>query len=272
MQILAFCKACVQVYYGVNFLLCVRVAYDRGALFRLLYLSSSILCRESVSDKRGNMKSTELFWNQIALYHESTFSFELFMTSVGVVLTVMLYWKPSSLYNKLMKLYLSFSFAWLGIVFFWGLDKSTIGIYFAGPLFLVIAGLFLIDLVFKKIKFTLPREKWRRYALFGWWGLVVIGYPMISFLLGHRYPRLTTPYMPCPLTVFAISLLSASLPRIDIKVYCLLLVWAALGLPKVFGLFDVREDSILFTAGIFGLALLIKEWKSVRSYVRAIKT
>ncbi len=212
------------------------------------------------------MKSAELFWNQIALYHESTFIFELFMIVVGAILTVLLYWKPSNIYNSLMKIYLAFSFAWLSIIFFWGFDKSPIGMFFAGPLFLVIAGLFLADLVFKKVEFTLPQMKWARYALFAWWGLVVIGYPVISLLLGHHYPRLTTPYMPCPLTVFALSLLSAAIPKIDIKVYSLLLVWAALGLPKVFGLFDVREDSILFGAGVYSLVLLIKRWKEIQPY------
>jgi hypothetical protein len=218
------------------------------------------------------MKSAELFWNQIALYHGSTFFFELFMIAVGAILTFLLYWKPSKIYNSLMKIYLAFSFTWMSIIFFWGFDKSPVGTFFAGPLFLVIAGLFLADLVFKKIEFALPKMKWARYMLFFWWGLVVIGYPAISFLLGHRYPRLTTPYMPCPLTVFALSLLSGALPRIDIKVYSLLLVWAALGLPKVFGLFDVREDSILFAAGVYSLLLLIKRWKDIQAYGGAVRT
>jgi hypothetical protein len=216
------------------------------------------------------MKSAELFWNQIALYNESTFLFELLMILAGIILTGLLYLKPSNIYNSLMKIYLAFSFAWLGVVFFWGFDKSPIGMFFAGPLFLVIAGLFLSDVLYKKIEFTLPQTKGVRYATFVWWGLVVIGYPVISFLLGHRYPRLTMPYMPCPLTVFALSLLTASLPRIDIKVYILLLVWAALGLPKVVGLFDVREDTILFAAGVYGLVLLIKRWPDIKRYSRAI--
>lgn len=218
------------------------------------------------------MKSAELFWNQIALYNESTFLFELLMIFAGVILTGLLYWKPSSLYNSLMKIFLAFSFAWQGIVFFWCFDKSPIGMFFAGPLFLVIASLFLTDVVLKKIEFTLPQAKGARYATFVWWGLVVIGYPAISFLLGHRYPRLTTPYMPCPLTVFALSLLTSSLPRIDPKVYILLLVWAALGLPKVFGLFDVREDSILFAAGVYGLVLLIQKWQDIKRYGETVKT
>jgi hypothetical protein len=218
------------------------------------------------------MKSTELFWNVIALYHERIFAFELLMIVVGIVVTVLLYRKHTRLTNALMKVYLAISFGWMAVVFFWGFDQSPLGMFFAGPLFLVISILFLADLIFKKIEFTLPQMKWARYALFIWWGLVTIGYPAISFLLGHRYPRLTTPYMPCPLTVFALSLLSAALPNIDIKVYSLLLVWAVLGLPKVFGLFDVREDSILFAAGVYSFVLLTKRWKDIQPYGGAVRT
>ncbi|NTV35964.1 MAG: hypothetical protein HGA53_03335 [Anaerolineaceae bacterium] len=210
------------------------------------------------------MKSAQLFWDQIASYHDSTIIIQLFMIAAGILLTVLLFTKPSRLYNNLMKIYLGCSFAFQSIVFFWGFDQSPIGRFFAGPLFLVIAGLFLADIFFGKIEFTFPKTKWARVVLFVGLGLVIIGYPLISYLLGHRYPRLTTPFMPCPLTVFALILLTASLPRIDQKVYCLLLVWAAMGLPKVFGLFDVREDSILFAAGLYALVILIKNWQQVR--------
>jgi hypothetical protein len=55
---------------------------------------------------------------------------------------------------------------------------------------------------------------------------------------------------PCPLTIFAISLVSGALPHVDKKVYVLLLSWAIMGLPKFLGALDRYEDCILFAAGV----------------------
>jgi hypothetical protein len=205
------------------------------------------------------MKSPELFWNVISLYHERYFAFELLMTLSGIVLTIMLFKRPIGLFQILMKAYLGFSFGWLALVFFWGLDRSPLSMFFVGPLFLSIAILFLADLFFQKIEFTLPKNGWQQIATFILFALI-LAYPLVSLLLGHCYPRLTTLYLPCPLTAFALTLLSASIPQVDSKVYILLLVWAMMALPKVLGLFDVREDTILFVTGIYALANLIKNW------------
>jgi hypothetical protein len=213
------------------------------------------------------MKSTGLFWNVIALYHERTFAFELLMIVVGIVITVLLYRKHTHLTNALMKVYLAISFAWMAVAFFWGIDQSPLSMFFAGPLFLLIAILFLVDLFFNRIDFTLPSGGWQRIATFVFFALVLI-YPLVSLMLGHRYPRLSTPYLPCPLTVFALTLLSASLPRVDIKVYILLLIWSMMALPKLFGLFDVREDTILFVAGVYGLVRLISSLRNTKRLFR----
>jgi hypothetical protein len=216
------------------------------------------------------MKSTELFWNVIALYHERAFAFELLMIAAGIVLAVWLYRKPAGTPNALMKVYLAFSFGWLAVVFFWGIDRSPLGTFFAGPLFLLVALLFLADLFFKRMEFTLPAGGWQRTMTFLFLALV-LAYPLVSFVLGHRYPRITTPYLPCPLTVFALTLLSASLPRVDVKAYILLLIWAVMALPKIFGLFDVREDAILFFAGVYGLVRLVGGWKEIAASSRRLR-
>ena len=82
----------------------------------------------------------------------------------------------------------------------------------------------------------------------------------MSLLLGHRFPSITTLIMPCPLIVFTITLLSASISKVDVKIYILLLIWAFTGLPKVF-MFNVSEDYILLFSGIYGLVVLIKKYK-----------
>jgi hypothetical protein len=72
-----------------------------------------------------------------------------------------------------------------------------------------------------------------------------------------------TPMMPCPLTVFALTMVTAASPKVDKKIFILLLPWALAALPKCFGVLDCYEDCILFASGVYGLIILIKDWKSI---------
>jgi hypothetical protein len=68
---------------------------------------------------------------------------------------------------------------------------------------------------------------------------------------------------PCPTTVFALALLAAATPKVDKKIYILLLVWALPSIGKCFGVLDLYEDCILFVAGVYGLTVLVKYWKAI---------
>ena len=69
--------------------------------------------------------------------------------------------------------------------------------------------------------------------------------------------------MPCPTTVFALALLAAAIPKVDKKVYILLLVWALPAFGKCLGGFDLYEDCVLFWTGVYALIMLIKNWKVI---------
>jgi hypothetical protein len=114
----------------------------------------------------------------------------------------------------------------------------------------------------KKIEFGLPEVTWHKYLTI-FWILLVFLYPVIGFVLGHNYPKTCTPMMPCPLTVFAIALVTAAIPKVDKKVYVFLLPWALMGLPKCLGALECYEDCILFGAGVYGLTMLIRNWKVI---------
>ena len=209
------------------------------------------------------MKSADLFWNVIAQYHQQTIWIQFIMISMGILLSILLYLKPAAIFQSLMKSYLALSFAWISIVFFWGMDGSPLSLFFVGPLFLLIAVFFLADIRTQKIHFAWPKNRWQGTMTLLLFALV-LAYPIVSWLLGHRYPTLSTPFLPCPLTVFALALLTAALPHVDRKVYILLLVWAMMALPKAFGLFNVREDTILFLAGLYSLGMLILHLKDTK--------
>jgi hypothetical protein len=62
--------------------------------------------------------------------------------------------------------------------------------------------------------------------------LLAFLYPLIGLILGHFYPKVCMAFAPCPLTVFAIALITAAILKVDKKVYILLLPWALMSLPK----------------------------------------
>jgi hypothetical protein len=76
--------------------------------------------------------------------------------------------------------------------------------------------------------------------------------------------------MPCPLTVFAITLVAAAAPRVDRRVFVALLLRALLELPKCLGAPDCYEDCILFASGVYGLIVLIRAWREQSSAGRAV--
>lgn len=209
------------------------------------------------------MTSTETWWNLIGVYNVAIFPMQIITMSVAVVLTYFLFFNPSSKTNKLMKAYLSFTFAWNGIIFFLIYGKELPSTVLGAPLFIFVAILFAWDIFANKTQISLPEKSWQKYLT----GLLVICalfYPLIGYTFQHYYPKACTfGVMPCPTTVFALALLVAALPKVDKKVYLLLLVWALAALGKCLGALDLYEDCILFWTGIYALVMLLKNWKMI---------
>jgi hypothetical protein len=68
---------------------------------------------------------------------------------------------------------------------------------------------------------------------------------------------------PCPTTALGLLLLTIALPRVD-KIIYILLLFCAVPFTPFFQIakYGVYEDVILFTAGIYSLALLVRYWRS----------
>ena len=207
------------------------------------------------------MPTTETFWSQMGAYNTATLPVQTAMMVAAVVLACFVFAKGSARANTLMKLFLSFSFAWNGIVFFLVFAMSIVSVV-ASALFIVVGVLFALDIFEKKVEFRLPAEGWQRYLTVVWILLAFL-YPAIGAAFGHYYPEICMPMAPCPLTVFAIALVVAAIPRVDKKVYVLLLPWAILSLPKCLGALDCYEDCILFASGVYGLVLLVRNWEAI---------
>jgi len=210
------------------------------------------------------MINSETWWNIIGRYNNEIFPIQIIIMALGVVLTYFLFFKPSIKINKMMKAYLSFTFAWSGIVFFLIFGRELPGIFLGVPLCLLAAILFTLDIFINKTKFKISELKWQKYLTI-FFVFISFLYPLIGFAFGHYYPRsCILGVMPCPTTSFALALLASSLPEVDKKVYILLLVWALPSVGKCLGALDLYEDCIVFWVGIYALIMLIRNWKYIR--------
>jgi hypothetical protein len=213
------------------------------------------------------MMSTEAFWTQVGAYNETVWPTVIAMIVAAAFLTYRVFLRPGAKTDLWMKVFLSFAFAWNGVVFFLIFLKNPISMFTGAPLFIIVSLLFAIDTFTKKTHFRPPEATWKK-GITVFWILLAFLYPVIGWPLGHVYPKTLLPLFPCPLTVFAIALVAAAAPNVDKKVFILLLPWALMGLPKCFGALDCYEDCILFASGVYGLVELIRNWTTQEAETR----
>jgi len=213
------------------------------------------------------MVSTEEFWTRVGAYNAAMWPIMAAMTVVAAFLTFRVFLRPGARTDAWLKAFLSFAFAWNGIVFFLVYVKNPISTFTGVPLFIIVSILFALDILARKTHFRPPEVTWKKGLTISWIILVFL-YPLIGWPLGHVYPKTLLPMLPCPLTVFAIALVAAAAPNADKKIFILLLPWALMALPKCFGALDCYEDCILFASGVYGLVELIRNWKTQQADAR----
>jgi len=213
------------------------------------------------------MKSADLFWAQIASYNLDTWIGQLVLLAAGVVVTSVALSIPRRETRTALKLYLAALFAWLAIAFFWLHDRTWIG-RVDTLLFLGIAALFVLDARRDGSVFVLPSDALRRsltVAII----VLVLAFPFLGMLQGRELPYLLSPVMPCPAAAYALALLASAAPRVNRLVSVPLLVWAVLAIPKMFGQYGAREDTVLVLAGAYLGTVLAAQGLAARRTSRA---
>ena len=206
------------------------------------------------------MIDAEVFFNSVSAYNVSIFPMQIVTLVVAVILTYLLLVKPSTAVNKLIKIYLSFTFVWLVFMFpFEGFFKIVFGL-----LHLAIAILFFIDIFTGKIEFKFPETSGKRYFMFFLIFSAFALYPLIEYMSGHLYPKiLLFGVAPCPTTIFSLALLIGAVPKVG-KIIFILLIFPAISsglyVPIILG---VWADLLLLFTGVYGLITLIRNWKLI---------
>ncbi|HEY9059249.1 MAG TPA: DUF6064 family protein [Pseudobacteroides sp.] len=210
------------------------------------------------------MKSAEQFWNVISTYNQQTMWLQIPMVIMLMSLVLMALFIGKEWMQVALKVSLFVVFSWVGIIFFWVYDQSAVGRFFAGPLYILVGVLFLVDSIKKNMVFELHKMKIPRLFTLLFILLYAL-YPVLSFVLGGRYPSIVTLIMPCPLVVVALTLVCTAKGKINKLLLLLLLVWAFTGLPKSI-MFNVYEDLILFISGLYAVVYLINSKRKSRYF------
>ena len=206
------------------------------------------------------MIDAEVFFNNVSTYNVSIFPMQIITLVLAVILTYLLFVRPSTIVNKLIKIYLSFTFVWFALMFpFEGVLKIGFGL-----VHIVIAILFFIDIFTAKIEFKFPETSGKRYFMLFLIFSAFALYPLIEYMSGHIYPKvLLFGVAPCPTVLFSLALLIGAVPKVG-KLFFILLIFSAissgLSAPIMLG---VWADLLLLVSGIYGLIILIKNWKFI---------
>jgi len=206
------------------------------------------------------MMDAEVFFNNVGAYNVSIFPVQIITLVVAIILTCWLLVRPGTAVNKLIKAYLSLTFVWFVFMFpFEGVYKITFGLlHFAIALF------FFIDIFTAKSEFKFPETSGKRYFMLFLIFSAFALYPLIEYMSGHIYPKvLLFGVAPCPTVLFSLALLIGAVPKVGKLIFILIIfsaISSGLSAPIMLG---VWADLLLLVSGIYGLLILIKNWKLI---------
>lgn len=192
-----------------------------------------------------------VFWEVIGRYNESTVFYQIaflvmLLASLAVSYTGKIRWMA--------KVALGVANLFIGIAFFASFGTEPIQRYFALPLYLSCGALFIYKGIRNRADKLQAPSKWQ-------WILLILYalYPLVSFLLGGRFPQMVTPIMPCPVISLSI-VVYAGYERKNKLLLLLMAIWGLTGVKSI--LFHAYEDIILLICGLYCVCLLIKECRS----------
>lgn len=198
----------------------------------------------------------KIFWETIASYNSSTWHLQILIVAVAILLTVMLYRRPSHRVKVAMKLFMAALNFWIAGVYYLiycaGRDYNEMYALF----WAIMGGIWIYDLLIKHASLECT-GKHNKFALVLF--AMPFVYPVASLLLGRGFPMMTSPVMPCSVAVFTIGLMLAFSERVNIVLSMFLCHWALISFSKIY-FFGIPEDYILACSVVPALYIFFREY------------
>ena len=195
-----------------------------------------------------------VFWKVIGNYNSQTVWIQVTGVIVILISAILSYRK---ILNCAVKVALGLINLYIGIVFFGFYGTEPIQKYFALPLYICCGVLFIYESI-RNFNDKLNRPNIVQTVLL----ILCILYPLISFLLGNRFPQMVTYIMPCPIISMSIVIYSGY-NRKNKLLLALLAIWGLTGVKSL--IFNAYEDIILLICGLFCVYLFFREYKTAKS-------
>ena len=198
----------------------------------------------------------KIFWETIASYNSSTWHLQILIVAVAILLTVMLYRRPSHRVKVAMKLFMAALNFWIAGVYYLiycaGRDYNEMYALF----WAIMGGIWIYDLLIKHASLECT-GKHNKFAIVLF--AMPFVYPVASLLLGRGFPMMTSPVMPCSVAVFTIGLMLAFSERVNIVLSMFLCHWALISFSKIY-FFGIPEDYILECSVVPALYIFFREY------------
>ena len=196
----------------------------------------------------------QAFWAVIGRYNQQTLPVQIGLLLVLLAALALSYTKRVPWAAKLG---LGIANLFLGIAFFAMYGTEPIQKFFALPLYLLCGVLFLYEGLRRRDDPLERPTAWQALLL-----LLFGLYPLVSLLLGSRFPQMVTYIMPCPVVSLSLAVY-AGYRRKNRLLLALLTLWGLTGVKSV--LFHAYEDLILLLCGVYGVVLLVREFRRGRA-------
>lgn len=194
--------------------------------------------------------SAQEFWSVIGDYNQNTLMIQIVLFVFAVFSIALSY---TGVIKWLAKFALGVICLYIGIVFFGIYGKVPIQYFFAMPLYISCGILFIYESIRNKEDILEKPNLWQYILL-----TLYLLYPLISVFLGNSFPQIATYIMPCPMVSLSIVVYSGY-KRKNKLLLILLTTWGLTGIKSVF--FNAYEDLILLLCGIYGVVLIVNEFK-----------
>lgn len=199
--------------------------------------------------------TAEEFLGVFAAYNTAIWPMQLVLLFVAVTAVAIALYGRSSNQLRVAPLLLGLLWLWSGAVYhlrFFGAVNPAAKAF--GILFLAQGMLLCVAAIRGTIVFEFRRARFRTIGLaIAAYGLVV--YPVVGWLLGHRYPSAPTPGAPCPVAILTIGLLLLSRDRIPMRLLIIPLIWATIATSAALS-FGMLEDLGLSVAAVVAAGLV----------------
>ena len=146
----------------------------------------------------------ETFWNTIASYNAATWPAQLALTLAAVVLTLLLYFRPSPAVRIAMKVFMALLNFWIAGVYYLVCCEPREHHDLLALFWAIMGCIWVYDLAVGHASLQRTGNHKAFAALLFAMPLV---YPLFSLLLGRTFPMITSPVMPC--SVLACSIVPA---------------------------------------------------------------